>query len=255
MGGRDRDGLGQTARKEADIFSFPPPEPAVEQECDRATGPPPEATTWRLEALLEAYGYHQPTVHARTSVEESLRREGWAVDPPLPSVAPRTDVWVYPISGETSHVATGGEASPRLFPLPEQAGAGLGGWQKVLILAVCALISLGVLALVLSTTGNLSKFRLPADPTPSAKYSSPIEKSFGDAYEEVLDSQDANEMRLEGVRCMRRARDRFRCEAMTKVVGSGSHPDQFELTVGADDCWRADPLAPNLIDTVIEGCD
>jgi hypothetical protein len=246
MDGRDR----QTARKEADNFSFPP-EPAVEQARDRATEPPPEATIWRLETLLEAYGYHQPTVQARTAVEESLRREGWAVDPPLPSVAPRTDVWVYPISGETS-VAAGGEASPRLGP--EQGGAGLGGRQKVLILTVCGLIALGVFALVLSTTGNLSRFGLPGDPTPSAKHSSSIEASFGDAYDEVLDSREANEMRLLGVRCMRSARDRFRCQAMTKVVGSGTHPDQFELTVGADYCWRADPLAPNLVEKVIEGC-
>jgi hypothetical protein len=254
MGGRDRDGLGQTARKEAEIFFFPPPEPGVERERDRATEPPPQATTWRLEALLEAYGYRQPTVHARTSVEESLRREGWAVDPPLRGAAPRTDVWVYPISGETSHGARAGEASPRLPPLPEQGGMGIGGWQKALILSICGLIALGAFAVLSSTTGNVSRFRLPADPTPSARHSSPIEASFGDAYEEVLDSQDANGMRLEGVRCMRRARDRFRCEAMTKVVGSGSHPDQFELTVGADNCWRADPLAPNLVETVIEGC-
>jgi hypothetical protein len=219
----------------------------------RTTEPPPEARTWRLEALLLTQGFSAATVQARETVERSLRREGWAVDPPLRTVPPRTDVWVYPISADGRRVPRG-EALHGAASSSEQGVEGLSGRQKVVILAICGFLALAGAALLLSATGNLSRLRLAADPRAASGEPSPIEESFGNAYEKVLKSRGANEMRLQSVRCVARARDGYRCQAMTKVIGSGTYPAQFELAVAGNGCWRADPLAPNVIDRVFEGC-
>src|SRR3712207_8899783 len=60
------------------------------------------------------------------------------------------------------------------------------------------------------------------------------EESFARAYGKVLKARGTDEMRLQGVRCVASARDQYRCQAMTKVVGSGTYPAQFEVTVAGD---------------------
>ena len=247
----DTDPLGARVDGEAETF-FLPPEAPIEEPGKRATESPAEAVTWRLEALLQAHGFNRATAHARKAVEESLRREGWAVDPPLRTVPPRTDVWVYPLPAQEPRVPPG-EAAHAPAPSSEQSVEGLTRGQKGVVLAVCGFLALAGAALVLSATGNLSRLLPTSGLRAASGEQSPIEESFARAYGKVLKARGTDEMRLQGVRCVASARDQYRCQAMTKVVGSGTYPAQFEVTV-AGGCWRADPVAPNLINNVVEGC-
>jgi hypothetical protein len=213
-----------------------------------------QTTTWRLETLLETYGYVEVTAEAREAVEDSLRREGLGVDPPLTRAWPRTDVWVYPFSPEETETwAQREHATSRTAP--STAKPGLRGWHKAAILAVCGVLVLAGSLLVLDATGNLSAF-LPEDRGGSvhgAGQPSRVEASFRDKYEEELRSQPEG-ARTKEVRCLIAGEDAYRCVAYTEAMGSGTYPDDFELAVDARGCWRAQPLAPNLIDATIAGC-
>jgi hypothetical protein len=174
--------------------------------------------------------------------------------PALTRAWPRTDVWVYPFSPEETETrAQREQATSRTAS--STAKPGLRGWHKAAILAVCGVLVLAGSLLVLDATGNLSAF-LPEDRGGSvhgAGQPSRVEASFRDKYEEELRSQPEG-ARTKEVRCLIAGEDAYRCVAYTEAMGSGTYPDDFELAVDARGCWRAQPLAPNLIDATIAEC-
>jgi hypothetical protein len=213
-----------------------------------------EATTWRLEALLEAYGYDEVTAEAREAVEERLHAEGLGVDPPLGRAWPRTDVWVYPLSPEeTDTWAQREQATPRTTA--SAARQGLSGWKKAAILAVCGVLVIAGSLLILDSTGTLSALlrKGPAGSAHSVGQLSRLEASFRDEYEAALRSQPES-MQAKEVRCLSAGKEAYRCIAHTEAMGTRRYPDDFELAVDARGCWRARPLTPNLIDATIAGC-
>jgi len=224
-------------------------------------GRPREAYTWRLDALLESYGFTDASQAARQAVEEALYRKGLSVDPPLRRAPRHTDVWVYPIRSEpevASVRAPGVPASQHAArydaPPGAESSSGLGRWQKRGILLLCTVLALVIAGVILGATGNLGTF-VPGSLRATApnKRAVSLAESFGHAYTRTLASQGQNDLRLEGVRCAQTSKTRFRCEATTRVEGSGSYPANFDVSVGAV-CWRARPLAPNLVKTVIKAC-
>ena len=147
------------SQHEGETLVIPPPEPPRE-ESDERGGEPPQATTWRLEALLDAYGFSEVTLDAREQVEEALRREGLAADPPLAGARKRSDVWVYPLSRQAASAERAwgaSERAPSQTLAPPARGQGSARWQKVVILTVCGVLALAAPALILSATGNLSR--------------------------------------------------------------------------------------------------
>ena len=147
------------SQHEGETLVIPPPEPPSEESDERGREPPPQATTWRLEALIDAYGFSEVTLDAREKVEEALRREGLGADPPLAGARKRSDVWVYPLSRQAGSAESWG-ASERVRSqalAPPARGQGSTRWQKAVILTVCVL-ALAAPALILIATGNLSRF-------------------------------------------------------------------------------------------------
>lgn len=149
------------SQHEGETLVIPPPEPPSEESDERGGERPPQATTWRLEALLDAYGFSEVTLDAREKVEEALRREGLGADPPLAGARKRSDVWVYPLSRQAGSVERAWGASERADSqtlAPPARRQGLTRWQKAVILTVCGVLALAAPALILSATGNLSRF-------------------------------------------------------------------------------------------------
>jgi hypothetical protein len=213
-----------------------------------------EPTTWRLEALLEAYGYDEVTAKAREAVEERLHQEGLGVDPPLGRAWPRTDVWVYLLSPEETETwAQREQTTARATSSP--ARQGLSGREKAAILTVCGVLVIAGALLVLDSTGVFSAL-LAKDPAGSGHgigQLSRLEASFRGEYEAALRSQPES-MQAKKVRCLRTGKEAYRCIAYTEAMGSTKYPDDFELARDVRGCWQARPISPNLIDATIAGC-
>ena len=79
---------GSSATTTEDTVPVVSPRPQGEERQDWEQEQPLGATTWRLEALLNSYGFTRASLDARETVEETLHREGLGVDPPLPKAAP-----------------------------------------------------------------------------------------------------------------------------------------------------------------------
>lgn len=155
------------SQHEGETLVIPPPVPPSEEPDERGGEPSPQATTWRLEALLDAYGFSEVTLEARAQVEEALRREGLGVDPPLGGARKRSDVWVYPLSpqvGSAERAWGASERAPSQTLHPPAREQGPARWQKAVILTICGVLALMAPAVILSATGNLSRL-LPSRQT------------------------------------------------------------------------------------------
>jgi hypothetical protein len=67
----------------------PPPRLRAPERENLETEAPRPAATWRIEALLASHGSREASLAAREAVEEALRGEGLAADPPLAKAPPQ----------------------------------------------------------------------------------------------------------------------------------------------------------------------
>jgi hypothetical protein len=216
------------------------------------------ATTWRVEALLETYGFDLAAPEARQRVEALLAGDGFETDPPLGRALPRSDVWVYPVANHAERAAEAPVSALReddaaRSPTLAQGHHGLGRWQRLLILGGCAAMVVALFAFLLTTRGHLTALR-PGGGGSRATSEATLTDSFRRGYEHMLAHKGGTPMQLKELYCAAGAGSAIRCEALTHVSGSGDYPAQFDVSLVNGKCWQARPLEPNIVNASLRGC-